>query len=78
VRVIASLLREYTRAEGARKLPPAERTARLLASAVRGFKHVAANPPDLRRMIEDLIKIALGSGGAREGLKKASGRQKSL
>jgi TetR/AcrR family transcriptional regulator of autoinduction and epiphytic fitness len=62
VRVIASVLQQYAKTDGARKLPPPARTARILASAVRGFKHVAANPADLQKMIEDHIKITLGPG----------------
>jgi AcrR family transcriptional regulator len=62
LRVIASVLRQYARTGDPRKLPPPDRTARILASAVRGFKHVAGNPADLRKMIEDLIKITLAPG----------------
>lgn len=60
--VIASVLEEYSKTDGGRTLPPPDRTARILASAVRGFKHVARNPTELRKMIEDLIKVALGPG----------------
>jgi AcrR family transcriptional regulator len=60
--VIASVLRQFSKSEGARKLPAPDTTARILASAVRGFKQVAGNPANLRKMIEDLIRITLGPG----------------
>ena len=60
-RVIASILEENPEGKR-RRLPPAERTAHVIVSAVRGFKLIAQSPAELREMVEDLTTIVLGSG----------------
>ena len=59
--MIASVLEENPEGKR-RRLPPSERTAHVIVSAVRGFKLVARSPAELREMVEDLTTIVLGSG----------------
>ena len=58
-RVIASVLEEGGKG---RRLPPPQRTAHVIVTAVRGFKLVAQSPRELRTMVEDLATIILGPG----------------
>jgi AcrR family transcriptional regulator len=44
-----------------------ERTAHILASAVRGFKQAAATPAELRRLIKELLTLSFGEASAKVG-----------
>jgi hypothetical protein len=57
--VIASVLEEEGKG---RRLPPPQRTAHVIVTAVRGFKLLAQSPGELRTMLEDLTTIVLGPG----------------
>jgi AcrR family transcriptional regulator len=59
-RVIASVLEQNLGGKRTR-FPSPERTAHVIVSGVRGFKLVAQSPAELRRMVEDLTTIVLGS-----------------
>jgi len=55
--VLASILKAHAKILATRLPLPAERVAHLLGSSVRGFKLVAPNATQLRRMIHDLLKL---------------------
>ena len=57
--VVASLLKMHAKSSPSRLALPADRIAHLLGSSVRGFKLVAQNPQQLRRMIHDLLRLTL-------------------
>jgi len=55
--VLCAILKAHAKSRGSRLVPPAERMAHLMGSAVRGFKLEARNAGELRGMIRDLIKM---------------------
>src|ERR1700722_3125707 len=59
--VLASQLKAHARSSATRVALPADRTAHLLGSAVRGFKLVAQNGAQLRKMIHDLLRLTVAA-----------------
>jgi TetR/AcrR family transcriptional regulator, regulator of autoinduction and epiphytic fitness len=57
--VLTSILKAHAKSSATRLPLPAERVAHLLGSSVRGFKLVAPNGTQLRRMIHDLLRLTL-------------------
>jgi TetR/AcrR family transcriptional regulator of autoinduction and epiphytic fitness len=57
--VLASILKAHAKSSATRLPLSAERVAHLLGSSVRGFKLVAVNGAQLRRMIHDLLRLAV-------------------
>jgi TetR/AcrR family transcriptional regulator of autoinduction and epiphytic fitness len=59
--VLASILKGRVKPSTNKKALSAERLAHLLTSAVRGFKLVARNATELRKLIQDLLGIILAA-----------------
>ena len=57
--VLASLLKAHAKSSSVRLPLPADRTAHLLGCAARGFKLVAENGAQLRKMIHDLLRLTV-------------------
>jgi hypothetical protein len=57
--IVASALKGDRKSSATKKLPSPVKTAHLLVSATRGFKLVARNSGELRKMIQDLLSAIL-------------------
>ena len=57
--IITSILKLHFKSKDNRKVISAENTARIIVSASRGFKIVAKNSKELRKMIQDQILLIL-------------------
>src|SRR5271156_1568169 len=57
--VLASILKAHAKSSPSRLAPSSDRIAHLLGSSARGFKLVAQNAQQLRRMIHDLLRLTL-------------------
>jgi TetR/AcrR family transcriptional regulator, regulator of autoinduction and epiphytic fitness len=57
--VVASILKAHAKNSATRLPLPADRMAHLLGSAVRGFKLVAQNGAQIRKMIHDMLRLAI-------------------
>ncbi|WP_165070400.1 TetR/AcrR family transcriptional regulator [Paludisphaera rhizosphaerae] len=58
-RCLAALIASARKGRRTKEALPPERTARILAGSVRGFKQTATDAAELRRMVADLLTLVL-------------------
>jgi AcrR family transcriptional regulator len=59
-KILLPVLRSHAKFQSAKAKVSAEKTARILSGAVRGFKVVAKDAPEIRSLIKDLLILLLG------------------
>jgi len=58
-KIIVPVLKSHSKFQSAKPRVSAEKTARILSGAVRGFKIVAKDVPELRSLIKELLTLLL-------------------
>ena len=58
-KILLPILKSHSRFQSAKTKVSAEKTARILSGAVRGFKIVAKDVPEIRSLIEELLILLL-------------------
>jgi AcrR family transcriptional regulator len=58
-KILLPVLKSHAKFQGAKTRVSAEKTARILSAAVRGFKSVAKDGPEIRSLIKELLILLL-------------------